>query len=70
MDRCATLGALSPAQVTGQPWGQDLDPPGSFVPSRGSLTYLWNPDDVRLLDEPGCFIIGICHQYHDFLCHL
>lgn len=39
-------------------------------PAWGPLTHLGNPDNVRLLDEPGRLVIGIGHQDHDFFCHL
>lgn len=32
--------------------------------------HLRNLDSVRLLEEPGCLVIDISHQDHDFLCHL
>lgn len=34
------------------------------------LAHLGNLDNIGLLDEPGCLIIGISHQNRDFFCHL
>ena len=54
-------------QVTGPPRGLGQE---CIDPAWWPLAHLGNLDNVGLLDEPGCLVIGISHQDSDFFRHL
>lgn len=59
--RCQGPWARPPQpQRAGRVWGRNA----------WAHVHLRNLDRVRLLEEPGCLVIDISHQDHDFLCHL
>lgn len=57
------------ARCHGSPRGQAGSGQDCMGPSLGQV-HLRNLDRVRLLEEPGCLVIDISHQDHDFLRHL